>query len=221
MAYRDAGAEGEAERLPPVREQFVELYNEYGEDHPKASTLLFNAGECYEAAYLLGQSVRMRKLLLDKFPNSEHFQGTLSKLAGNYQAIAFYDEAAERYRGVRREVPQGQASRRTPCGTPTCSGSASGRTTKASDNLVKYEGLYKKKDNPELAAKIFWSKHDILKTDEEKLKHAEEYLKIYGKKGGPDRADRRRGRDRSDLVAPARATRACSTTRASQHPAQA
>jgi hypothetical protein len=61
-----------------------------------------------------------------------------------------------------------------------------GQNDQASANLAKYEGLYKK-DNPELAAKIFWSKHDILKTDDEKLKHAEEYLKTYGKSGGLDR----------------------------------
>ena len=50
-----------------------------------------------------------------------------------------------------------------------------GQNEQANANLTKYEGLYKK-DNPELAAKIFWSKHDILKTDEE-VKHAEDYLK--------------------------------------------
>jgi hypothetical protein len=61
-----------------------------------------------------------------------------------------------------------------------------GQDEQASADLSKYEGLYRK-DNPELAAKIFWSKHDILKTEEEKLKHAEEYLKIYGKNGGLDR----------------------------------
>lgn len=185
IAYRDAGAAGDPNGFRQCAEQFLALYNEYGDEHEKASTLIFNAGECYEAAYLLGQSVRMRKLLIDKFPNSEHFQGTLSKLAGNYQAIAMYDKAAERMEAYAEKYVKDKES-------PDFLRNAYlfrlglGQNDQASANLAKYEGLYKK-DNPQLAAKIFWSKHDILKTDEEKLKHAEEYLKTYGKSGGADR----------------------------------
>ncbi len=185
MAYRDAGAAGDPDGFRKCAEQFLSLYNEYGDEHEKASTLIFNAGECYEAAYLLGQSVRMRKLLIDKFPASEHFQGTLSKLAGNYQAIAMYDKAAERMEAYAEKYVKDKES-------PDFLRNAYlfrlglGQSDQANANLAKYEGLYKK-DNPELAAKIFWSKHDILKTDDEKLKHAEEYLKTYGKSGGLDR----------------------------------
>lgn len=185
MAYRDAGAAGDPDGFRKCAEQFLSLYNEYGDEHEKASTLIYNAGECYEAAYLLGQSVRMRKLLIDKFPASEHYQGTLSKLAGNYQAIAMYDKAAERMEAYAAKYVKDKES-------PDFLRNAYlfrlglGQDDQASSNLAKYEGLYKK-DNPELAAKIFWSKHDILKTDEEKLKHAEDYLKTYGKTGGLDR----------------------------------
>jgi TolA-binding protein len=185
MAYRDAGAAGDPNGFRQCAEQFLGLYNEYGDEHEKASTLVYNAGECYEAAYLLGQSVRMRKLLIDKFPTSEHFQGTLSKLAGNYQAIAMYDKAAERMEAYAEKYTKDKES-------PDFLRNAYlfrlglGQNDQAQANLSKYEGLYKK-DNPELAAKIFWSKHDILKTEEEKLSHAQEYLKIYGKTGGADR----------------------------------
>ncbi len=185
MAYRDAGAAGDPDGFRKCAEQFLSLYNEYGDEHEKASTLIYNAGECYEAAYLLGQSVRMRKLLIDKFPASEHFQGTLSKLAGNYQAIAMYDKAAERMEAYAEKYVKDKEA-------PDFLRNAYlfrlglGQNDQANANLAKYEGLYKK-DNPELAAKIFWSKHDILKTDDEKLKHAEDYLKTYGKTGGLDR----------------------------------
>jgi hypothetical protein len=46
--------------------------------------------------------------------------------------------------------------------------------------------MFKKKD-PKTAAKIFWSRHDLLKTDRERRQHAEEYIKTYGKRGGIDR----------------------------------
>lgn len=186
MAHLEAGRKGtDPDGYRKCAEQFIAIYNEYGDSHEKASTLIWNAAECYEAAYLLGQAVRFRKILLEKFPNSEHYQKTLSNLAGNYQAIAMYDRAAEHMEMYADKYTKDKQS-------PDFLRNAYlfrlglGQDDKARANLSKYENLYKK-DNPELAAKIFWSKHDILKTDEEKLKHAEEYLKIYGKNGGLDR----------------------------------
>lgn len=185
MTYLEAGRKGDPDGYRKCAEQFVGIYNEYGDAHEKASTLIWNAAECYEAAFLLGQSVRFRKILLEKFPNSEHYQKTLSNLAGNYQAIAMYDKAAQHMELYAEKYIKDKQS-------PDYLRNAYlfrlglGQDEQASADLSKYEGLYRK-DNPELAAKIFWSKHDILKTEEEKLKHAEEYLKIYGKNGGLDR----------------------------------
>lgn len=185
MAYLDAGRKGDPNGFRMCAEQFLTVYNEYGDEHEKASTLIWNAAECYEAAFLLGQSVRWRKFLLEKFPSSEHYQKTLSNLAGNYQAIAMYDKAAANMEMYAEKYIKDKQS-------PDFLRNAYlfrlglGQDEAATADLTKYEGLYKK-DNPDLAAKIFWSKHDILKTDEEKLKHAEEYLKVYGKNGGLDR----------------------------------
>lgn len=185
MTYLEAGRKGDPNGYRMCAEQFVTVYNEFGDEHEKASTLIYNAAECYEAAFLLGQSVRYRKILLEKFPSSEHYQKTLSNLAGNYQAIAMYDKASDYMEAYSDKYTKDKQS-------PDFLRNAYlfrlglGQEEKATANLSKYEGLYRK-DNPELAAKIFWSKHDILKTEDEKLKHAEEYLKIYGKNGGLDR----------------------------------
>lgn len=185
MAYLDAGRKGDPNGYRLCAEQFLTVYNEYGDEHEKASTLVWNAANCYEAAFLLGQSVRWRKFLLEKFPSSEHYQKTLENLAGNYQAIAMYDKAAQHMEMYAEKYVKDKHS-------PDFLRNAYlfrlglGQDEQATSNLTKYEGLYKK-DSPEQAANIFWSKHDILKTDEERLKHAEEYLKIYGKNGGLDR----------------------------------
>ncbi|MBA3548319.1 MAG: hypothetical protein H0T76_17700 [Nannocystis sp.] len=186
MTYRDAGAAGDPNGFRMCAEQFLSVYNEYGDDHPKASTLVYNAGECYEAAYLLGQSVRWRKFLLEKFPTSEHYQVTLSNLAGNYQAIAMYDKAAERMETYAEKYAKDKEKAPDFLRNAYLFRLGLGQSDQANADLVKYEGLYKK-ENPELAAKIFWSKNDILKTDEEKLKHAQEYLNTYKTSGGLDR----------------------------------
>jgi TolA-binding protein len=186
MNYRDLGAAGDPNGFRMCAEQFLSVYNEYGDEHEKASTLVYNAGECYEAAYLLGQSVRWRKFLLEKFPESPHFQTTLSNLAGNYQAIAMYDKAAERMEVYAEKYAKDKEKAPDFLRNAYLFRLGLGQSDQANADLIKYEGLYKK-ENPELAAKIFWSKSDILKTDEEKLKHAQEYLGTYGKTGGLDR----------------------------------
>lgn len=185
MTYLEAGRAGDPEGYRKCAEQFIAIYNEYGDEHDKADTLIWNAAQCYEASFLLGQAVRFRKILLEKFPESEHYKPTLQYLGGNYQAIAMYEKAAERYEAyAEKYIKESDA--------PSALQNAYlyrlglGQTDEAETNLRKYENLYKKKD-PKKAATIFWSRHDILKTDDEKLKHAQAYLKTYAKSGGNDR----------------------------------
>jgi TolA-binding protein len=192
MAYRDAGKAyvegkegGDAQGFEKCATQFVEVFNKF-EDHDKASTLLWNAAECSDAAYQVGQAITLRKALLERYPESEHARDTLKYLAESYQAVAYYDDAATRYEEFAEKYPKDGES-------PDALQNAYlfrlglGQETKAKDNLVKYESVYKKKD-VEKAAKIFWSEHDLLKSVTAKRAHAEEYLKVYGKKGGLDRA---------------------------------
>ena len=185
MAYLEAGRNGDPDGYRQCAEQFIAIYNEYGDEHDKADTLIWNAAQCYEASFLLGQAVRFRKILLEKFPDSEHAKATLQYLGGNYQAIAMYEKAAERYEAYAdKYIKESDA--------PDALQNAYlyrlglGQDQKADENLRKYENLYKKKD-PKKAATIFWSRHDILKTDDEKLKHAQDYLKTYARNGGDDR----------------------------------
>ena len=185
MAYLEAGRNGDPEGYRKCAEQFIAIYNEYGDEHDKADTLIWNAAQCYEASFLLGQAVRFRKILLQKFPESEHYKATLQYLGGNYQAIAMYAKAAERYEAyAEKYIKESDA--------PDALQNAYlyrlglGQYEEAETNLRKYENLYKRKD-PKKAATIFWSRHDILKTDEEILSHAKAYLKTYARTGGNDR----------------------------------
>ena len=193
MLYKDAGAryvkgepDGDPEGFLKCRDQFVQVYNDYA-DHEKADTLLWNAAECSDAAYSVGNSIKLRKILLERHEDSKHAQDTLHYLAGSYQAVAYYADAATRYEEFAEKYEKKDKTRTSEAlQNAYLYRLGLGEEEKATENLEKYENLYKKKE-PKKAAKIFWSKHALLKTDKERKKHAEEYLKKYGSKGGVDR----------------------------------
>lgn len=191
MAYREAGVNyvegkpnGDPEGFAKCAQQFVQVFNDFA-DHEKADTLLWNAAECSQAAYQVGQAIRLRKALLANFPDSEHAQDSLHYLAGSYQAVAYYPEAAERYEEFAEKYPKDERASEA-LQNAYLFRLGLGEEEKAEANLTKYEAMYKKKDI-ETAAKIFWSKNALIETDMAKRKHALEYLKVYGKRGGKDR----------------------------------
>lgn len=192
MTYQDSGkrfVEGEvggaADGFAKCAEQFLTVFNDF-EDHPKADTLLWNSAECLDAAYKVGNSIKVRKTLLELFPESKHAQESLYFLGGSYQAIAYYDQAAQRYEQFAEKYPKDKRS-------PDALQNAYlfqlglGNDERAETNLKKYEAIYKKKD-VDRAARIFWSKHALIEEDDAKRAHATEYLKTYGTRGGKDRA---------------------------------
>lgn len=185
MAYLEEGRAGDITGYERCAQTFLEIYNDYGDEHEKADTLIWNATLCYEAAFLVGQAVRFRKILLQKFPNSKHYQKTLDYLGDNYQGIAMYEKAAERLEAYAAEY-KGDTKSASKLQNAYLFRLGLGQEAQAETNLSKFEAIYKKK-NPKKAAKIFWSKVDTLKTDDERLSHAKAYLKTYSKSGGADR----------------------------------
>jgi TolA-binding protein len=183
-AYQEQGKQGDREGFVRCGEEYASIYNDY-ENHDRADTLLFNAARCFEAAYLLGNAVRARKALLDAFPDSQHYQQTLKELGLNYQAIAYYTDAADRFEQYAEKFQKDEFAS-DALRNAYLFRLGLGDEEKAQVDLNKYEDLYKRKD-PKTAAKIFWSKHALLDSDEKRLQHARAYLKTYGSKGGADR----------------------------------
>lgn len=183
-AYQKQGQEGDPDGFRKCAETYTNLYNDF-ETHDRADTLLFNAARCYEAAYLVGMAIRRRNELLQRHPDSQHYQQTLREIGEGYQAIAYYKDAATRFEQYADKYGKDTF-------TPNALQNAYlfrlglGEEQKAQEDLNKYEELYRKKD-PATAAKIFWSKHDLLDTPEARLAHAREYISRYGTKGGTDR----------------------------------
>jgi hypothetical protein len=183
-AYQEQGKQGDPEGFVKCADTYVQVYND-NETHDRADTLLFNAARCYEAAYLVGKAIRTRTILLERHTDSKHYQLTLQELGQNYQRIAFFDKAAERFEEYSTKYSKDKF-------TPEALQNAFlfrqglGDEAKAQENLNRYENLYRKKD-PKTAAKIFWSKHELLDTEEQRLAHAREFVNRYGSKGGVDR----------------------------------
>ena len=184
-AYHEKGKQGDPEGYVKCAETYVQVYNDH-EDHDRADTVLFNAARCYEAAYLVGKAIQVRNILLDRYTSSKHYQQTLRELGQNYQAIAFFDKAADRFEQYASKYSKDKFSSEA-LQNAYLFRIGLGDDAKAQEDLSKYEGLYKRKD-PKTAAKIFWSKHDLLDSEEARLSHARAYLKTYGTKGGVDRA---------------------------------
>src|SRR5690606_6252516 len=192
MAYRDAGAAyvngeegGDPQGFEKCASQFIEVFNNF-EDHDRAPTLLWNAADCSDAAYQVGQAIQIRTALLDRFPNSEHSKGTLHSLAESYQAVAHYNESAQRYEQFATAYEKADRAS-DALQNAYLFRLGLGQEDKAKENLAKYESIYKKKDIKK-AAKIFWSQHELLQSEGARRSHAEEFLKTYGTKGGVDRA---------------------------------
>nr|MCH9680307.1 hypothetical protein [Deltaproteobacteria bacterium] len=183
-AYQEQGRQGDREGFVRCGEEYADIYNDYDE-HDRADTLLFNAARCFEAAYLMGNAVKARKELLSEFPDSQHYQQTLKEVGLNYQAIAFYGQAAERFEQYADKYTKDEFSS-TALQNAYLFRLGLGDEEKAEENLSRYEGLYKRKD-PKTAAKIFWSKHELLDSDAQRLSHAKSYIKTYANKGGVDR----------------------------------
>jgi TolA-binding protein len=192
MAYRDAGAAyingepgGDPQGFEKCATQFIQVFNDF-EDHEKADTLLWNAADCSDAAYQVGQAIQIRNALLDRFPTSEHAKDTLHFLAESYQAVAYYNDSAQRYEQFATDYEKDERAS-DALQNAYLFRLGLGQESKAKENLAKYESLYRKKDVGK-AARIFWSQYDLLKSEGAKRSHAENFLKTYGTKGGVDRA---------------------------------
>ncbi|RLB53231.1 MAG: hypothetical protein DRJ42_12505 [Deltaproteobacteria bacterium] len=67
--------------------------------------VLWNAAINFEAARLLGRAIRVRKVLIQQFPESELSKRALYLVGANYHALAIYGQAADYYEQFARRFP--------------------------------------------------------------------------------------------------------------------
>jgi hypothetical protein len=151
---------------------------------PEAEAL-FNEAVEHERAGELSRAIQLRVDLLDRHGESELAEPTLAALAWSHAALAQYEPSAERYEQYARRYPKSKHA-------PEALQNAYlfrvglGQTDAALRDLEDYEKLYER-ENPELAARIFWSRQTLLDTHKQRREHALAYIQRYGRSGSIDR----------------------------------
>ena len=157
-------------------------------DHAKHAERLWNAGQCFQNAHLVGQALKARLALIQAHPKDPLAQKALFRVAAGYHQLAYYSKASEYYEDYANKFP-GEKKATDALGNATTFRIGLGESDKAiadMDSFVKFYGSRKPQD----AAGVFFQMGDVYEKekDYDKLaKHLEEYLKKWGPQGGPDR----------------------------------
>jgi hypothetical protein len=157
-------------------------------EHPKHAERLWNAGQCFQNAHLIGQAIKARQQLIAAHPNDKLALKALYRLAAGYHQLAYYTKAADLYEDFAKKFP-GEKQSTDALGNATTFRIGLGESDKAigdMDSFVKFYGARKPQD----AAGVFFQMADVYEKDkkyDELAKHLENYLKKWGAQGGPDR----------------------------------
>src|SRR5450432_564467 len=157
-------------------------------DHPKHAERLWNAGQCFQNAHLVGQALKARVQLIKDHPKDPLAQKALFRVAAGYHQLAYYSKAAENYEDFASKFP-GEGKATEALGNATTFRIGLGESDKAiadMDSFVKFYGSRKPQD----AAGVFFQMGDVYEKEKNYdalSKHLEAYLKKWGPQGGPDR----------------------------------
>jgi tetratricopeptide (TPR) repeat protein len=88
---------------------YVSLFRERG-SCPDLDEVLYDAALEFEAARLLGRAIRVRQVLVDRFPTSGLVRPALYQLGANHHALALYGQAATYYEAYARRFPDDDGS---------------------------------------------------------------------------------------------------------------
>jgi tetratricopeptide (TPR) repeat protein len=83
---------------------YVNLFREHSECG-RLEEVLYNAALNFEAARLLGRAIKVRRVLVDKYPESEWAERAIYLIGANFHALAMYDMAAENYEKFGSKYP--------------------------------------------------------------------------------------------------------------------
>ncbi|HSN85029.1 MAG TPA: tetratricopeptide repeat protein [Polyangiales bacterium] len=104
-----------------VRRKEAETYQKTGEFKKAAATyvrifrrheecgemdeMLYNAAINFEAAHLLGRAIQVRTVLVERYPESPLSKKAIYLIGQNFQALAYYEQAAKYYEDFARKFP--------------------------------------------------------------------------------------------------------------------
>ncbi len=157
-------------------------------EHPKHAERLWNAGQCFQNAHLVGQALKARLALISAHPKDPLAQKAMFRVAAGYHQLAYYSKAAENYEDFAKKFP-GEKKADDALGNATTFRIGLGESDKALADMTSFVEFYGKR-KPQDAAGVFFQMADVYEKDkkyDELAKHLENYLKKWGAQGGPDR----------------------------------
>jgi tetratricopeptide (TPR) repeat protein len=169
-------------------ELYREIYN-MDPDTGDADELLYNSGTCYEQGKSIGLAIRMFETLSQRFPDSTLTQRAIVRLGVNYAAIAYYDQAAERFEVYARRFG-GEDDAPDALNNAVLYRRGLGQDQQAIENVRFFIRQYGRQ-RPQQAADAMFTIAEIYEKRgemDELVNHLQAYLRDWGRQGGPDRA---------------------------------
>lgn len=168
----------------------------------KGDEVLYNAALNFEASKLIGRAIKVRGVLIDKYPESVLSKKALYLTGANFQALALYPKAAEYYELFATKYPSedGKNCTEADIAGGMCPKAAEalqdavffrlgvGDDQKAADDAKLYERNYAKK-YPRETSQVIYSMASIYERQNDWNKvaeHYQSYLKKYGRQALPN-----------------------------------
>ncbi len=154
---------------------------------PKVNEVLFNAAVCYTKAKMIGAAIKFREKLTG-LPGAEkdpRAQEALLLLGDNYQAIAFYDRAAEKYELFANRFA-GEKKAPDALRYATVYRRGLGQDDQAIKDIELYIKNFGKKDAKDAAEAAYFiaSIYEKNKQTDKLVGHLEKWLTEWGRKAG-------------------------------------
>jgi tetratricopeptide (TPR) repeat protein len=180
---------------------YVNIFRKYPECG-KLDEVLYNAAISFEATKLIGRAIKVRGVLIEKFPESPLAKKALYLTGANFQALALYPKAAEYYENFANRFPgeEGKAcsdadrtAKICPVAHEALQDAVFFRLGLGDDDAaIKDAQLYEKnyaKKNARETSQVIYSIASIYErtSDWQKVSdHYQGYLKKYGKQALPN-----------------------------------
>ena len=101
---KEAEAYQSSEQFQRAARTYVTIFRRFRECG-QLDEVLWNAAINFEAARLLGRAIQVRKVLIERFPESSWSKRAVFLVGANYHALAIYGQAAEYYEQFARSYP--------------------------------------------------------------------------------------------------------------------
>jgi tetratricopeptide (TPR) repeat protein len=180
---------------------YVNIFRKYPECG-KLDEVLYNAALNFEASKLIGRAIKVRTVLVDKFPESPLAKKAVYLIGANFQALALYPKAADYYESFATKFPteEGKGCSEADTKAGICPNAPDalkdavffrlglGDDDAALKDAALFEKNYSKKNARE-SSQVIYSLASIYErqSDWQKVaEHYQSYLKKYGRQALPN-----------------------------------